>query len=170
MRSRRLQARNRAETSRNESRHARRQIMLARVALMVLVLSSAPALAFDTTKLGQLGSITLDMDEIAAVIKQSPKLKGEIDAALKKIGKKPEHVICDGMRFPGTWKELGGLRVSPYRCQFGDKWLKINTKVRVIGKRGKVYERIDKAAMRGATDVKEITPTWAWSGKEPAQP
>jgi hypothetical protein len=46
--------------------------MLARIALMVLVLSAMPALAFDSTKLGQLGSVALDMEDLAAVIKQSP--------------------------------------------------------------------------------------------------
>ncbi len=144
--------------------------MVSRLLLTALLLSPAPALAFDTTKLGQLGSIALDMDEIAAVIKQSPTLKREIDAALAKINKKPDELMCDGMRFPGAWKELGGLRVAPYRCQFGDKWLKINTKVRVTDKRGKIYESINQKAMHEADDVKESDPNWTWSDTEPSEP
>ncbi len=144
--------------------------MLRRIVLASLVLMPAPALAFDTAKLGQLGSIALDMDELAAVIKQSPALKREIDEALAKVKKAPNELICDAMRFPGSWPELSGLRVSPYRCQFGDKWLRITTKVRVTGKRGKVYERIDKAAMRGATKVTETDPKWTWSDTMPPQP
>jgi|SRR5581483_11421234 hypothetical protein len=138
--------------------------------LTALMLFTGPALGFDTTQLGQWGSLSLDMDEIAAVIRQSPQLQREIDDALKKIGKKPEQQICIGMRFPGTWEELGGLRVAPYRCQIGDKWLRITTTVRVTGKDGKVYERIDEAAMRDATDVKETDPKWTWSDKEPEEP
>jgi hypothetical protein len=59
--------------------------MLARIALIALVLSAVPALAFDSTKLGQLGSVALDMEELAAVIQQSTPLKREIDDALGKI-------------------------------------------------------------------------------------
>lgn len=143
---------------------------LPRLALIALTMSATPAFAFDSTKLGQLGSIALDMDEMQAVLKQAPKLKHEIDEALAKIGKKPGDVMCDGMRFPGPWKELGGLRVSPYRCQIGDRWLKIQTKVRVTGKRGKVYDQITPQIMRSAQDVKETNPTWTWSTTEPSQP
>ena len=138
--------------------------------LIALALSAAPAFAFDSTKLGQLGSIALDMDEMRAVLKQAPKLQHEIDDALAKIGKKPGEVMCDGMRFPGSWTELRGIRVSPYRCQIGDRWLKIQTKVRVTGKRGKVYDQITPQIMRSAQDVKETNPTWSWTTTEPSLP
>jgi len=144
--------------------------MRLRSVLITLLLFAAPAHAFDTVKLGQLGSIALDMDELHAVIVQSPKLAREIDEALAKIGKKPADVMCDGMRFPGAWKELRGLRVSPYRCQFGDSWLKIRTKVAVTGKRNKIYETVSRDAMNRAENVKETNPTWVWSNTEPSQP
>jgi hypothetical protein len=144
-------------------------IMLPRI-LIALLLFAAPAYAFDTAKLVQLGSIAVDMDEIHAVIVQSPELAREIDEALAKINKKPADVMCDGMRFPGSWKELRGMRVSPYRCQFGDKWLKIRTKATVTGKRDKIYETITPDAMRRAENVKETDPTWIWSDTEPPQP
>ena len=149
----------------------REHIMLPRI-LIALLLFAAPvyAFAFDTAKLGQLGSIALDMDEIHKVIVQSPKLAREIDEALAKINKKPADVTCDGMRFPGSWKELRGLHVSPYRCQFGDKWLKIRTKVVVTGKGHKIYDTINQEAMRRAEDVVESDPDWTWSATEPPQP
>ena len=71
------------------------------------------------------------------------------------------------MRFPGAWKELGGLRVAPYTCQFGDRWLLIRAKVVVTGKGGKVFNQVNRQAMQQATDAKEIDPTWAWFDKEP---
>jgi hypothetical protein len=141
--------------------------MLPRILLMAVLLFPAPGFAFDTTKLG---SIALDMDELAAVIKQSPALQREIDTSLAKTGKKPSEEMCDGMRFPGAWPGLAGLRVSPYRCQFGDKWLNIETKVRVTGKHGKVFERIDKTAMHEAENVKETGPIWTWSDTQPSEP
>jgi len=143
--------------------------VLPRTVLVVLLFAS-PAFAFDTTKLGQLGSIALDMDELRTVIAQSPTLKREIDEAVAKLNKKPDEIMCDGMRFPGSWTGLSGLRASPYRCQIGDQWLKIRTKVRVTGKGGKVYEQITSDAMRSAKNVSETHPTWTWSDKEPTQP
>jgi hypothetical protein len=144
--------------------------MLSRIVAITVLFASTQALAFDTTKLGQLGSVALDMDEMLAVIAQSPKLKTEIDQAITAVNKKPGDIMCDGMRFPSAWKELAGVRVSPYRCQIGDKWLKINTKVTITGKRKKVYEAINAKAMREAEDVKETDPTWTWSNEKPPQP
>lgn len=118
-----------------------------RVAAIALLVLAAPAFAFDSTKLGQLGSIAIDMEEMQAVLKQAPRLKHEIDDALATAGKKSGDIVCDGMRFPGAWKELAGIRVSPYRCQIADRWLKIQTKVRVTGKRGKVYDKITPEIM-----------------------
>ena len=137
---------------------------------MALLLLAAPAYAFDTKRLGQLGSIAMDMDEIHAVIAQSPKLAREIDEAAAKINMKPAEIMCDGMRFPGSWKELGGIRVGPYRCQLGESWLKLNTKVIVMGRRNKIYKTITPEAMRRADKVKEADPTWTWSSVKPPQP
>jgi hypothetical protein len=49
--------------------------------------------------------------------------------------KKQEDVMCVGTRFPGQWKNLGGLRVSPYTCDFGAKWLQIHATVRITDRR-----------------------------------
>ncbi|MGP0088674.1 MAG: hypothetical protein ACLPKB_01740 [Xanthobacteraceae bacterium] len=75
-------------------------------------------MAFDTSKLGQGGSLPLD--EIMPLIDKQPELKREIREAAAKLNKTPEDIICDGMRFPGKWEHLGGSRVSPYICGFGD--------------------------------------------------
>jgi hypothetical protein len=135
------------------------------IAVLALVMSAAPALAFDTRTLGQWGS--LPIEDIKPLIDKTPKLKREIDEALAKLGKKQDDIMCDGRRFPGPWEELGGTRVSPYSCQFGERWLVIRTKVRVTGKGGKVYERASREAMRRAKDVAETNPTWSWHDKEP---
>jgi hypothetical protein len=126
-----------------------------------------PAYAFDTTKLGQRGSLLPEDKE--ALFKKSAKLNSEVAAEMKKLGKTIEEIPCDGMRFPGSWVELGGLRVSPYICQFGERWLQIRTKVVVTGKRGRVYEQTSPEAMKQAQDVRETNPTWTWSDKEPAE-
>jgi hypothetical protein len=142
--------------------------MFVRLALIGLLLGPAPAIAFDTTKLGQGGSLMLD--DLINVIRQAPKLADEIDAAVAASGKTPDRIICDGMRFPGQWDELGGLRVAPYHCQIGHKWLTIRTKVRITNKNGKVFDEITDQARREAVEVKETDPTWSWSDKEPEEP
>lgn len=141
--------------------------MLLRMVLVALVVSATPALAFDTGKLGQGGSLRLDDDGIQALIGQSSKLSQEVDQALAKAGKKAGDIICDGMRFPGAWKHLSGLRVSPYHCQIGDKWLTLRANVRVFDARGKLYQSINKKGMERADTVKESHPTWTWSDQEP---
>jgi hypothetical protein len=125
------------------------------------------AYAFDTTKLGQRGSLL--PEDKQALFKTSAQLERETAGEMKKLGKTVDDIPCDGMRFPGSWVELGGLRVSPYACQFGNRWLQIRTKVVVTGKRGKVYEQISPEAMKQAQDVRETNPTWTWSDKEPAE-
>ena len=141
--------------------------MLPRAILISLLLCAAPAFAFDTEKLGQLGSLT--PEEKQAVFAKSPALEREVVAEMSKRGKTLRDIPCDGMRFPGAWRELGGLRVSPYVCQFGDdRWLQVRTKVVVTGKGGKVYPRITPEAMRRAKQVRETDPTWTWSDKNPA--
>jgi hypothetical protein len=89
--------------------------MSLRLVLLALLLGTSSALAFDTSKVGQWGSLFLD--DLAPVIAQSARLQHEIDEALSQINKKPEEVRCFGMRVPGPWKNLGGTRVS-CTCDF----------------------------------------------------
>jgi hypothetical protein len=139
--------------------------MFPRLVLALLVMSTASAFAFDTTMLGQGG--TLRLADIQAVIDQSSKLRHEVNEAVAKSGKAPDSIICDGMRFPGSWKELGGMRVSPYHCRIGSKWLTIRTKVRVTDRQGKLYQSPNDKARNRANHVSETKPTWTWSDKAP---
>jgi hypothetical protein len=141
-------------------------MILLSVLLLAAPAQISPARAFDTTKLGQQGSLL--PEDKTALFKKSAKLDSETAAEMKKLGKTVDEIPCDGMRFPGAWKELAGLRVAPYVCQFGQRWLQIRAKVAVTGKGGKVYEQINPEAMRRATDVKETNWSWTWSDKEPA--
>ena len=86
--------------------------MVARLAAFVVLLSSSSALALDTTKLGQAGS--LGIDEMMPLIAKSPQLKREVTEAVAKTKLKAEEIRCDGMRFPGQWVNLGGERAAPY--------------------------------------------------------
>jgi hypothetical protein len=129
------------------------------------VLGAAPAMAFDTGKLGQRGTLTLD--EMTALISKSAKLKSEVEQALADNKKKLDETSCSGMRFPGQWVHLGGLRVAPYTCDFGAKWLQIRATVRVTGRGGRAFETITPQAMKNATDVSETNPTWKWTTEEP---
>ena len=144
--------------------------MRAWMVLAALVMCATPALAFDTSKLAQGGSLKLDDDTIQALIGQSSKLGQEIDQAVAKAGKKPADIICDGKRFSNAWKELSGRRVSPYHCHIGAKWLTIRANVRVFDAKGKLYQSINRKGMEQANVVKENHPTWTWSDKAPAQP
>jgi hypothetical protein len=83
-----------------------------RLVPFALLLGTSSALAFDTSKLGQWGS--LGLDDLTPVIAKSARLQQEISEVLSEGNKKQEDVTCVGMRFPGQWKHLGGLRVRCY--------------------------------------------------------
>ena len=135
-------------------------------AILALVLLAAPALAFNTKKLGQWGS--LDLSDLDKLIGQAPKLKAEVDAALTQVKKTAEEVKCVGQRFPGPWKELGGYRVAPYTCWFADdKWLNITANVKVTDKRGHAFDAPSERAMKRAVKFTEANPTWNWTEKDP---
>jgi hypothetical protein len=85
--------------------------MPLRLVPLALLLGTSSALAFDTSKLGQWGSLPLD--DLTPVIAKSAELQQEINKALSESNKKQGDVMCVGMRFPGQWKNLGGLRVTP---------------------------------------------------------
>jgi hypothetical protein len=140
--------------------------MLARLAPFVLLLSSTSAMALDTTKLGQAGS--LGLDEMMPLIGKSPQLKREVTEAVAKTKLKGDEIRCDGMRFPGQWVNLGGERTSPYVCKIGDKWLEVRATVRVTGPRRKSFETITPDAMKKATTVTETNPTWKWTDQDPS--
>jgi hypothetical protein len=138
---------------------------IRKCALVVVFLTVSPALALDTSKLGQGGSLPLsDLDPL---IGQSAKLKAEVAAALLRINKKADDVICSGNRFPREWVNLGGLRTAPYTCDFKGKWLVLDAQVHVTGANGTVYDSITPAAMQNATKVTEAQPTWKWTTKDP---
>jgi hypothetical protein len=132
---------------------------------LALILVASPAVAFDTSKLGQGGSLPLD--DIMLLIGKSAELKREVDQALTEGKKKPDEVICSGMRFPRPWVHLGGSRVSPYTCGFGAKWLQIRATVGITDRRGRAFETITPEAMKNATKVNETNLTWKWTTEEP---
>jgi len=136
--------------------------MRTTIGLVVLTLLAPPtAWAFDTSKLGQGGSVPLD--DITPLVDKSPKLKDEVASALAKAGKKAEEIICFGARFPREWATLGGARVAPYECEIDDQTLTIRAAVRITGRKGKVYEKITRDAMKNAETVTEDNPTWSWA-------
>jgi hypothetical protein len=138
----------------------------APIALVLTVsLIVLPALAFDTSKLGQGGSLPLS--DLMPLIGKSAKLQREVDSALADAKKKADDLMCEGVRFPGSWDNLGGERVAPYTCEFSGKWLQINTTVRVTDKNGRAFETVTPAAMKNATKVTETNPTWKWTTTDP---
>jgi hypothetical protein len=135
---------------------------------LALLFGTSAALAFDSTKVGQWGSLYLD--DLSPVLAKSAQLKREVTAALARKNKKPEDILCFGMRFPGPWKNLGGMRVAPYTCDFDGKYLRIDATVRVIGRGGRTFETINDTAMKRAIDVREDNLTWKWTtGDDPAK-
>jgi hypothetical protein len=137
-----------------------------KVILLSATLAASPAAAFDTSKLGQGG--TLFLGDLKPLIDQSPKLRAEVTEAATKVDKPMDDILCGGVRFPGPWVHLGGGRVSPYECNFGEKWLKLRATVRVTGRSGRVYEKPSRDAMRNATRVRETNPIWEWTTEPPA--
>src|SRR5258708_20658658 len=135
--------------------------MILRLVPVALLLGTCSALAFDTSKIGQWG--TLFLDDLTPVVAKSARLQQEINEALSQANKKQEELRSIGIRFPGPWKNLGGLRVSPYACDFGAKWLQIHAPVRVTVRRGQAFERITAKAMKNATNVSETNLKWGWT-------
>jgi hypothetical protein len=134
---------------------------------IALFLGASPALAFDTDKLGQWGSLSLA--DLKPVISKSAKLQREVDQALAEGKKKQDDIMCDGRRFPGSWVNLGGERVSPYSCDFGGKWLQIQAAVRVTDRNGRAIEAITASAMKNASKVIETNLTWKWTTEDPSK-
>jgi hypothetical protein len=128
---------------------------------VALLLGTSAALAFDTSKLGQWGSLPLD--DLAPLIAKSAPLQQEINKALSEANMKQEDVRWIGMRFPGPWKNLGGLRISPYACGFGAKWLQIRATVRIADRQGRAFETINAKAMKNSTKVSESNLNWKWT-------
>jgi hypothetical protein len=139
-----------------------RQAVAVAIAILIAPL---PALAFDTGKLGQHGSLLLE--DLMPLIGKTAALKREVDEALVQGKKKVDDVMCSGRRFPGQWTHLGGERVSPYVCNFEVKWLRIGATVRITDRGGRVYETITPAAMKNASKVTETNLTWQWTAEEP---
>ena len=137
--------------------------ILLRLLPLALMLGASSALAFDTSKLGQWGSLPLE--DLASIIAKSARLQGEISEVLSEGNKKQEDVTCLGMRFPGQWKHLGGVRVSPYACDFGAMWLQIRASVRVTDRRGQSFTTTTDKAMNDATNVGETNLTWKWTSE-----
>jgi len=135
------------------------------LAALAVLLVPTRGWGFDTSQLDQGGSLTLD--DRMALIEKTPKLRREVKDELAKAGKKPEEVTCDGARFSGRWRHLGGERVSPYICDFGEKWLRIRADVRLTDNHGKVYDKITTEAMRNAQNISETNLRWTWSEEDP---
>ncbi len=136
--------------------------------LALLLFGTSAALAFDSTKVGQWGS--LHLDDLSPLLAKSAQLKQEVTAALAQKNKKPEDILCFGMRFPGAWKNLGGTRVAPYTCDFDGKYLRIDATVRVIGRGDRTFSATNDTAMKWATDVREDNLVWKWTtGDDPAK-
>jgi len=127
-------------------------------------LAGGPALAFDTSKLGY-GSLFLG--DIARLVDASPKLRQEVKAALAAANKKADEQLCESPRFPGPWENLHGEHVAPFVCHIGDKWLRVDAKVRVTGPKGEVFEAETARAMKRASKIAQTNLTWAWTPDDP---
>jgi predicted methyltransferase len=141
--------------------------MSLRAISIALLLGASPAMAFDTSKLGQGGSLPLS--DIMPLISKTAQLQSEVNKALAEAKKKPDDLMCDGMRFPGQWVHLAGERVSPYTCDFGAKWLQIDATVRITDRNGRRVETITPKAMKNATKVSETNLRWKWTTEDPSK-
>ena len=144
-----------------------RKAAVSSVAALTFQLAAFPAVGFDTSQLGQGGSLALD--EIMPLIGSSKELRAQVNQALAERKKKPAEIFCDGMRFPGQWTQLGSARVSPYSCDFGDKWLQIAATVRLTDRRGRAFETITPEAMKSAATIRETNPRWKWTTEDPSK-
>ncbi|AWN54735.1 hypothetical protein [Methylobacterium sp. 17Sr1-1] len=118
------------------------------------------AQAFDTDTLGQRGSLLLsDLDRM---LRENGLLRQQTDAAMREAGLNADTVRCEGTRFPGTWQHLGGYRVAPYICAFGDRRLVIRADVRITDVDGDSYAKNTETARRYARHYTESNLKWTW--------
>ena len=111
---------------------------------VALLIGLAEASAFNTGKLGQIGSMWLE--DLMPLIGGNARLKRQVNHALARAKKKPDEIECSGRPFPGQWEHLAGARVSPYYCDFDTKYLRIYATVRITDRGGRRYETITPAA------------------------
>src|ERR1700738_3641123 len=139
---------------------------MKQIGAILFLLGAAPAMAFDTSQLGQGGSLFLS--DIASVMGTSPQLRREVDQQLSQSKKKADEVMCNGNRFPGQWSPRGEEKVSRYVCDFGGKGLQIKAAVQLSDGRGRRFETITPEAMKSARKVKETNLKWKWTEQEPS--
>ena len=142
--------------------------MALKTLAIVLLLSTCPAMAFDTSKLGQ--GATLHLVDINAVIGQSAELKREVKRELARSKKKQDEVICDAIRFSSQWAHLTGVPISPYNCDFGTKRLQIHAIVQITDRKGRTFETITPEAMKNAIKVSETSFKWTWTAQDTSKP
>ena len=122
---------------------------------------------FDSRRIEGVG--TLLLDDIMPLIRQAPRLKDEVDTALRDANAKAQDVICIGRRIDGSWKHLAGARVQPYACKIGQRWLEITAELRVIGTSGEHYSTVNDIAAQNARTIKETNPRWNWTTTKPRE-
>jgi hypothetical protein len=120
---------------------------------------------FDTRQFESVGTMLLA--DIGRLVRRSPILAGEVKAALRELKKTPNDITCIGRRIDGGWRYLAGARVQPYACQIGKRWLEIQAELRILGRRGEIYTRAGRAAMKNARIIREVRPRWNWTDQRP---
>ncbi len=129
--------------------------------------SASPGVIFDSRRLE--GAGTLLLDEIMTLVRQAPRLRNEVESALREINKMPKDITCIGKRIDGRWKHLAGARVQPYVCKIGERWLEISAELRMSGVRGENYSTVSDIAAKNATTIKETNPRWTWATTKPRE-
>jgi hypothetical protein len=105
---------------------------------------------------------TLGLDEVLTVVAKAPKLVTEIGAELDSNHLEPGRVICIGARHGNHWKYLSGGRAAPYRCEIGQRSLKIEADRVYFDARGKLVGD-PKAEPKRAKTFQESNFRWSWT-------
>jgi hypothetical protein len=120
---------------------------------------------FDSRRVEGVG--TLALAEIMPLVRQNPRLRDEVDTALRESGAAADTTTCIGKRV-GNWRYLAGARVQPYTCKIGARWLEITADVRVSGPGGEYYSTVSDIAAQNATRINESNPRWTWTDAKPS--
>lgn len=115
-----------------------------------LMIAASPAVAG--------GSV--EIDQVMRLAGQSPKLMSEIQSELKKTGQTLVDVQCDAVRLGRYWTHLGGLRISPYTCDFGTRSLELTGTVEFYTDDGSIPD--EETRHEVARYVSESEPDWSW--------
>ena len=105
---------------------------------------------------------SVQLDELKPVFSRSLQLSVEVDKELASKNMEAGSITCSAVRLGRQWEHLGGARVGPYECDFGDRKLTVTTQPSFFDRRGVQIQSSDRSVGGKARSVVESDLSWEW--------